>query len=130
VNALCYLLDWKCSIYLETVSLMLVDLTFQLFWKNARVKHFSCSPVNYECCFSFFSIINSFELFFCGFMWFQTKLLEVHFVEFVYRISTCHLFQICLHVDSCCRDDLLLQLTYALFHRLVQLEYRTLFYHI
>jgi hypothetical protein len=35
-------------------------------------------------------------------------------VEFVYLISTCNLFQIYLHVDSCCRDDLLLQLTSAL----------------
>lgn len=40
VNALCCLLDWKCLISLGTVSLMHVDLTFQLSWKSAKVDCF------------------------------------------------------------------------------------------
>lgn len=46
MNALCYLLDWKCLIYPETVSLMHVHLTFQLSWKSARVDCFPCISTN------------------------------------------------------------------------------------
>lgn len=46
MNALCYLLDWKCLICPETVSLMHVHLTFQLSWKSARVDCFPCISTN------------------------------------------------------------------------------------
>ncbi|KAM1742956.1 hypothetical protein ACFX12_012887 [Malus domestica] len=39
-NALCYLLDWKCSISLKILSLIHVHLASPLSWKIARVKCF------------------------------------------------------------------------------------------
>lgn len=53
VNALCYLLDWKCSISLATVWLMHADLIFLLYWKVAKV---NCISQSFESTFVCFCV--------------------------------------------------------------------------
>lgn len=144
VNALCYLLDWKCLISLGTVSLMHVDLTFQLSCKSAKVKCFFCCAVNANV--SFLSPVSNnvrqhnrknWITSFVAFSWiwylFNSNIWNTVFITFLILIQ-CQWYQF---VKYGCMRILLLQgfryffcLWFSLSCSPLLLEYRAVFYHV